>query len=487
MHRGDDELRKLLDQLVAAGRECEWLEFKDSNFYHNYLGRCISALANSSLLLGKERAYIVYGVRNGTLEVVGTRGSLAREKVGNEELENWLHRKLMPRVDFRFHEFLYDNKKVIIVEIDPAPGRPVTFDNESYIRVGSYNKHLRDHPEKELKIWTLGSKLGFEKQIARAKLVKDDALALLDFEKYFALRGQRLPSDTRSLVQDLAEAKLVSGTDILDITNMGALLFAKDLRMFDRLGRKTVRIILYSGKGRFETIREIEFWRGYAAGFEELIERVESQLPAKEEIDSSNGLRQSIKTYPSVALREIVANLLIHQDFDIGGTGPMIEIFSDRVEFTNPGVSLVDKLRVIDRAPRSRNEMLARLMRMVRLCEERGSGIDKVILAVEQAQLPPPKFIAEKDYFRVILFAPKKFTEMSREERINACYQHCCLKHVSGDPMTNASLRERFGIAKKNYPMAHRIITDTIASKLVKRDPATGESKRKAGYIPVWA
>lgn len=96
-------------------------------------------------------------------------------------------------------------------------------------------------------------------------------------------------------------------------------------------------------------------------------------------------------------------------------------------------------------------------------------------------------FIAEKSYFRVILFAPKKFKEMSREERVEACYQHCCLKYVSGDAMTNSSLRERFGIAKKNHPMAHRIIADTIAERLVKCDPTAGESKRNASYVPAWA
>ncbi len=329
----------------------------------------------------------------------------------------------------------------------------------------------------------LGDKLGFEKRIARTGLVADDVLALLDCEKYFALRGQRLPPDTGSSLQRLVEENLVDKGN--NVTNMGALLLAKDLRKFDRLGRKTVRIVLYSGKSRLKTLRELEAYRGYASGFEDLIERIGSQLPAKEEI-GGDGFRNSINTYPAVAIREIVANLLIHQDFSISGAGPMIEIFDDRVEFTNPGESLVDKMRVVDSAPLSRNEMLARFMRIVRLCEERGSGIDKVIHAVEQAQLPPPKFIAEKNYFRVVLSAPKKFKEMSREERIEACYQHCCLKYVSGDVMTNGSLRQRFGIAKKNYPMAHRIITDTIEMKLVKRDPAVGESKRNMGYIPVW-
>ena len=332
----------------------------------------------------------------------------------------------------------------------------------------------------------MGDKLIFEKQMARTELVEDDVFSLLDWEKYFKLIGLRSPAERKSSLLQLERENLISRAADLGITNMGALLLAKDLHEFDQLSRKAVRIIIYSDKSRLQTLRELEVARGYAAGFEDLIARIEEQLPAREEI-SSEGFRKNIKTYPSIAVREIVANLLIHQDFSIRGAGPMVEIFNNRVEFTNPGASLVDKLRVIDSAPQSRNEMLARFMRRVNLCEERGSGIDKVIDAVEQAQLPPPKFVAEKNYFRVILFAPKKFKEMSREERIAACYQHCCLKYVSGDTMTNSSLRERFGIATKNYPMAHRIIADTIAVALVKRDPTAGESRKNAGYIPAWA
>ena len=167
--------------------------------------------------------------------------------------------------------------------------------------------------------------------------------------------------------------------------------------------------------------------------------------------------------------------------------GQWLRYSAIELEFTNPGKSLVDKMRVIDSAPQSRNEMLARFMCRANLCEERGTGIDKVINAVEQAQLPPPKLITEKTYFRVILSAPKKFKDMSKEERIEACYQHCCLKYVSGDVMTNSSLRNRFGIEKTNYPMAHRIIVDTIATELVKRNPSGSESKKNASYIPIWA
>ena len=484
--RRDESLCKLLDRLLAEGRECEWLEFKESYLDRHYLGKCISALANSARLHSKEYAYVIFGIQDKTLAIVGTKVSLLQKKAGEEEIENWLHVKMKPRLDFRMHEFHYDSKKIIIVEIDPAYDRPVTFDKVAYIRIGSSNNKLSNYPEKERKIWMMGSRLSFDKQMAATDLVEDDVFALLDWERYFKLTGLRSPAERMSSLPQLEKENLISRAAHLGITNMGALLFAKDLREFDQLSRKTVRIIIYSDKSRLQTIRELEVARGYAAGFEDIIARIEEQLPAREEIGSA-GVRKTIKTYPSIAIREIVANLLVHQDFSIRGAGPTVEIFNNRVEFTNPGASLVDKLRVIDSAPQSRNEMLARFMRRVNLCEERGSGIDKVIDAVEQAQLPPPKFVAEKSYFRVILFAPKKFKEMSKEDRIAACYQHCCLKYVSGDTMTNSSLRERFGIAAQNYPMAHRIITDTITAALVKRDPTAGESKKNAGYIPIWA
>ncbi len=87
--------------------------------------------------------------------------------------------------------------------------------------------------------------------------------------------------------------------------------------------------------------------------------------------------------YPELAIRELVANALIHQDFFISGAGPMVEIFENRIEITNPGSPLVSTARFIDTPPRSRNETLASMMRRFGICEERGSGIDKVITQVE--------------------------------------------------------------------------------------------------------
>jgi predicted HTH transcriptional regulator len=128
----------------------------------------------------------------------------------------------------------------------------------------------------------------------------------------------------------------------------------------------------------------------------------------------------------------------------------MVEIFSDRMEITNPGLPLVKTERFLDTPPRSRNEALASLMRRAGICEERGSGVDKVVFQTELYQLPAPLFETPEGNTRVILFAHRALNEMDKTDRVRACYLHACLRYVERDPMTNASLRERFGIEEHN-------------------------------------
>lgn len=118
-----------------------------------------------------------------------------------------------------------------------------------------------------------------------------------------------------------------------------------------------MRLIQYRGSGKLETVRELTGNKGYALGFEGLIDTLKTLLPANEEIGKA--FRQEVPMYPELALRELVANAIIHQDFNLSGTGPMIELFERRMEITNPGVPLVDPQRFLDSPPRSRNEALA--------------------------------------------------------------------------------------------------------------------------------
>lgn len=147
----------------------------------------------------------------------------------------------------------------------------------------------------------------------------------------------------------------------------------------------------------------------------------------------------------------------------------------------------IDTLRFIDEPPRSRNEGLASLMRRMNICEERGSGIDKVIFYVELFQLRAPDFRITQNSTITILYGPQPFAKMTREERIRACYQHACLQYVSDKRMSNASLRQRLGIKESNYPTASKIIRDTIDANLIKQHGDGICSRKDATYVPFWA
>jgi predicted HTH transcriptional regulator len=230
-------------------------------------------------------------------------------------------------------------------------------------------------------------------------------------------------------------------------------------------------------------VREQEGSRGYAAGFEGLIGYINGLLPSNEVIGQA--LRETVPVYPLLAIRELVANALIHQDFFATGTGPMVELFSDRMEITNPGSPLVEPLRFLDSPPRSRNEALASLMRRVGICEERGSGVDKVVWQTELYQLPAPAFEVVGEHTRSTLFTPRILAKMDAADRIRACYLHACLRYVQRDYMTNTTIRERFGIDAGNSAVASRLIREALTAKVIRPyDEKAGRKYMK--YLPVW-
>ena len=210
-----------------------------------------------------------------------------------------------------------------------------------------------------------------------------------------------------------------------------------------------------------------------------------TQIPNRMMLEISRTLRDVVTMYPAVAVRELVANAIIHQDFHEKGP-PVIEIFSDRIEFSNSGLPVITPIRFIDDY-QSRNEILADMMRRLRICEEKGSGIDRVVASCEMFQLPAPNFFIQEKHTKAIMYAHQDLNDMDRQDKIRACYQHCCLKYVSNEKMSNQTLRERFKIEEKNSALASRIIRDTIEAEFIKEEDPSKKSKKFASYVPIWA
>lgn len=481
-------LRGLLLRLADLSHETEWAEFKRDNDAPEEIGEYLSAISNSAALHGKEAGFIVWGVADENRELVGTVFKPRATKIGNEELESWLSRLLTPRIDFRIHEIRLGGKSFVIFEIPAASHTPVRFRETEWIRVGSYKKKLRDFPEKERSLWSFFSqRVPFESDIAQELVPGSDVLSILDYPSYFDLTGQPLPENRKRILSRLESERFIvaRGGEFYDVTNIGAVLFAKDLHAFEHLRRKAVRVIVYQGTNRVETQRERVGRKGYAPGFSGLIEFINVLTPQNEVIEQA--LRTDVRMYPEVAIRELVANALIHQDFSLTGTGPMVEIFTDRIEITNPGMPLIDTQRFLDAPPQSRNDRIASFMRRINICEERGSGIDKVVHWAEVFQLPAPDFSVSHQHTKAVLFAYRKLSEMSKADRIRACYQHAALQHVSNQQMTNTSLRARFSISAQNYSIASRIISETLEAGLIRLYDPTNKSKKNSRYVPFWA
>jgi len=483
--RSQDYLRSLIKELCKYPTETEWLEFKHNNAKPEEIGEYIAALANAAALQGKAFAYLLWGIDNTSHEIIGTSFTPTAAKVGEEELENWLLRLLDPKINFRFFHVDIDDKPIVVLEIGAAFRHPVQFKKQTYIRVGSYKKALKAFPEKERELWRTLDKTPFEEGIAAEHLAGDEILKLLDYAAYFDLLELPLPDGRAAILDALLAEQLIQRCPAGDwnMTNLGAILFAKKLDIFPGLKRKALRIIQYKGTGRTETQREQITIKGYATGFEEWVRLIMALLPSQEVIE--NGLRRTLATYPEIAVRELLANALIHQDFLVTGTGPMVEIFDDRIEITNPGEPLVSTERFVDTPPKSRNEAMASLLRRVRICEERGSGIDKVILQVELLQLPAPLFEVPEGFTRITLFSHRQLSDMSKADRVRACYLHACLKWVRRDYLSNASLRERFGLDEKNKAAVSRYIREAVETNKIKPfDEKAG--KRFMKYVPFW-
>jgi ATP-dependent DNA helicase RecG len=476
----------LVSELRKLSTEAEWVEFKHNHADPQEIGEYISALANSAALLGKTNAYILWGIDDKTLEIVGTEFIPSQSKIGNEELENWLLHQLSPKINFRFYSIVEHGKNVVLLEIDAAYKHPVQFKNQEFIRIGSYKKKLKDYQEKERELWRCLEKTPFEAQIAMEQQSAEQVMQLLDCPAYFELLERPLPDGHAPILEALIQENLITPCPAggYNITNMGGILFAHKLDDFPKLRRKAVRVILYKGNSHVETQKEQIAEKGYAAGFKGLITYITALIPSNEFVGAA--LRKTVPMYPEIAIRELVANALIHQDFFETGAGPMVEIFEDRMEITNPGEPIVSVDRFLDTPPKSRNEALASLMRRFRICEERGSGIDKVISATELYQLPAPLFEVPEGSTRIVLFSHQDMEVMSKEDRVRACYLHACLQYVDRKNMTNKSLRERFGLEESKGAQVSRIIKAALDAKRIKQ-VSQSESRRDSAYVPFWS
>lgn len=464
-----------IDELLRIRSENSHLEFKEARNrfeFEKLLEYCV-ALANE----GGGR--IVLGVTDAApRRVVGTRAFEHPERTVSGILE-----KLHFRVNVE--EVLHPGGRVLVFDVPARPlGCPVHLDGRYLMRAG---ESLVPMSSDQIRRVCAEGEPDWCSRDACADLGPDDIVALLDTQAFFDLLKTPYPTQRSGVLERLASEGLIhlSSKGRWSVRNLGAILFAKNLTEFSlELTRKAPRVIFYSGANKLVTRADHTELKGYAASFESLVALVHSSAPRNRFVEEA--VREEVKMFPIQALRELIANALIHQDFNVSGSSVMIEMYDDRVEISNPGLPPIEVSRFIDEY-RSRNERLADLMRRMGICEEKGSGVDKVVAAAETYQLPAPDFRVGAHRTTAVLFSHQDFHEMGKADRIRACYQHCCLLYVSNKRMSNQSLRDRFRLPEAKTSVVSAVIGTTKEAGLIKLDDSETASTRYARYLPIWA
>ncbi|WP_347987731.1 ATP-binding protein [Methylomonas sp. AM2-LC] len=463
-----------LKSWLTCVREDEHLEFKEAKQQYDttkLLRYCV-ALANEG----------------GGHLVLGISDKPPRRVVGTQAFQNTgeIKARILEALRFRVEitELQHPDGRVLVFEVPPRPvGTPFHYEGAYLMRAG---EELVPMSSDQLRrIMAEGEPDWFD-QVARKEATADEVIALLDTQSFFELISLPYPTSRDGVLARLTQERLITEQPSgWLITNLAAILLAKRMDAFSPdLARKAPRVVIYDGVNKLVTREDKVRVPGYAVGFESLVDFVHSAAPQNHFVEQV--VREEVKMFPRQAIRELIANALVHQDFQASGTSVMIEMYADRLEVSNPGLPPIKVERFIDEY-RSRNERLADLMRRLGVCEEKGSGIDKVVSAAEVFQLPAPDFRVGETRTTAVLFAHQDFAEMSKPDRIRACYQHCCLQYVSNQRMSNQSLRERFKLPESKTATVSLVIGATKDAGFIKADESDSLSTRYARYLPFWA
>ena len=233
--RSIEYLQSLVSELSKYPNETEWIEFKCNYKDPQMIGEYISALSNSAALSGKPKGYLVWGINNENHNIEGTVFQYRKSKKGNEELESWLAHMLIPYIDFKFFEVSMDGITVVVLEIPCADKQPVSFAGAEYIRVGTSKMNLKKFPDKERELWRTFDSLPYELRNAANNLSEDEVAARLNYPEYYEKLALPIPRNREQVFEDFQSEKFIIRNEAgnWSITNLGALMIAKDLKKFD--------------------------------------------------------------------------------------------------------------------------------------------------------------------------------------------------------------------------------------------------------------
>jgi ATP-dependent DNA helicase RecG len=477
-------IASLIGKKIGEG---EWFEFKQNKDSPEMIGEDLSALSNMARIRGMDKGYLVWGVEDKSHALLGTSFDPWHSKKDNEDLIPWLKLEISGNIDFSFHQVEKAGKKFILLQVDAAKGLPTRFLGNAYARLESYTKDIRSLPALEKALLQALAEKSQENDIALDGLSLEEVFRYLNFPAYYAAFNTIVPSRREEMLKTfLREGFIVlsSGGDYA-ITNLGALCFANDLRLFPTLGYRVVRVGERENGISTAISSPQDFVEGYAISFEKIVLYVNSLTKPKERVNEQ-GFTVVDSLYPGILIREALTNMMIHQDISATGEALMIWVSPKSLSFSNPGALGIPADRIIDVSPKAANEKLASFLYRMGIGDSQGTGFDKIEDALERRHMPSASIYELQGSVRIEIDAKTAFADYSEDEKTRSVYYCACLCRENRVPLTNDFLRDRFGLNEKQRPVISRLLNRCVSLNLIKISNPEGGVKNRS-YVPYWA
>lgn len=388
----------------------------------------------------------------------GNQVGLSQDTIDNLQLDlttlclSGFNHKLYPELSVE------DNLVKAFIPPAPAALRPIFSTSRGLpkggrVRIGSSNVQLDDE---WIRRFAIAAKGGAELVTFRGNYLEYFDQKMID--KYFKIVQEKRGNVYSGIPKEQILMKLRALDSDSNITLFGLLAFSNDYGL-QELTAPTVNIAVtqYSGTSKVnpQDIAEIslddkEFFGNVVSQFENALKIILSKLPVRSRIETTTGKRLDYLAIPEVAIRETLANAIAHRDYTTYKGRIQIDIYADRIEFANPGRSLVPLDQLETTHPETRNPLLMSYLRDLNITEHRGRGIRTIKNSLKSAGLAEPTFSHNHDWFVVTLYSSafittddqrwlQQFQKYKFNERQLKALVH--LKHTNG-AITNSEYRE---------------------------------------------
>ena len=391
---------------IIGSSESITVEWKESLSDIKGIIKTVSAFSNT------EGGKIIIGVS----EKSGSPVSIQIGKGTIENFTNVISQHTDPKVHPRVTVRKFDGKSIIVIEVKQSPHKPVLANGVPYARVGSSSLKMSKDDHEFLILEKHKEKLQFDKQICKGANLKDIDWAFVKKEfipLYERVTGKKIAGTSKTILRSLGCIKNSKPT------NAGILLFGKDPQKFfmnayialARYGTKDVDVRRLDYK---------EFTGNLFQQIDSCNKYIKDNTTVMSRLEKGKVRREDIPEYGWFSIRELVTNAVCHRNYSNIGTKVIVKMFSNRIEFYNPGgMSKGVTLKGIANIQFSRNPIISKILAKVEYIEELGEGWNKILKEHKAHPLSPklPTVETDKYMFLVNIYSTKsKFVEKSSEQ-----------------------------------------------------------------------